>query len=160
LPVPLMNILNGGKHAADGVDFQELMIVPIGASSFAEALRWGSETYHTLKAVLHKKGLATGGGDEGGFAPSLTVNEAALELILEAIEKTGLKPGEQIALALDPAASEFYEDGQYKLATENKSLSSKEMVKYWEKLVSKYPIVSIEDGLAEEDWDGWRLMTE
>lgn len=160
LPVPLMNILNGGKHAEGGVDFQEFMIVPVGATSFAEALRWGAETYHTLKAVLHKRGFATGIGDEGGFAPALKTNEEALELIIEAIEKSGLRAGDQIALALDPAATEFYEDGQYKLATENKSLSSKEMVKYWERLVAKYPIVSIEDGLSEEDWDGWRLMTE
>lgn len=159
LPVPLMNILNGGKHAEDGVDFQEFMIVPLGASSFSEALRWGSETYHALKSVLHKKGLATGVGDEGGFAPSLKTNEEALELIIEAIEKAGLKPGEQVSLALDPASTEFYENGKYRLSTENLTLSSKEMVKYYEKLVAKYPIVSIEDGLAEEDWDGWSLLT-
>ena len=160
LPVPLMNIFNGGKHAEDGVDFQEFMIVPVGASSFAEALRWGTETYHALKAVLHKKGLATGVGDEGGFAPSLKTNEEALELIIEAIDKAGFKPGEQIALAMDPASTEFFEDGKYKLATENLSLSSKDMVKYYEKLVDKYPIVSIEDGLAEEDWDGWKMLTD
>ncbi|HEY9683955.1 MAG TPA: phosphopyruvate hydratase [Oculatellaceae cyanobacterium] len=160
LPVPMMNILNGGKHAEDGVDFQEFMIVPVGASTFSEALRWGAECYHALKAVLHKKSLATGVGDEGGFAPSLKSNEAALELILEAISKTGLKPGSQVALAMDPASTEFYIDGKYKLATENLSLSSDEMVAYYEKLVSKYPIVSIEDGLSEEDWAGWKTMTE
>lgn len=159
LPVPLLNILNGGKHAEDGVDFQEFMIVPLGAATFSESLRWGAEVYQALKAVLHKKGLSTGVGDEGGFAPSLKSNEAALELIIEAIEKAGLKPGEQVALALDPASTEFYQDGQYKLSTENLSLSSKDMVKYYEKLVANYPIVSIEDGLAEEDWDGWKLMT-
>jgi len=160
LPVPLMNILNGGKHAEGGVDFQEFMIVPLGAANFSEALRWGTETYHALKSVLHKKGLATGVGDEGGFAPSLKTNEEALELIIEAIEKAGLKPGSQIALALDPASTEFFEDGKYKLATENLSLSSKDMVKYYEKLVSKYPIISIEDGLAEEDWDGWKMISD
>lgn len=160
LPVPMMNILNGGKHAEDGVDFQEFMIAPIGASSFSEALRWGAEVYHTLKSVLHKKGLSTGVGDEGGFAPSLKTNEEALELIVDAIQKAGLKPGEQIALALDPASTEFYENGKYNLATENLSLTSKEMVKYYEKLVSKYPIISIEDGLSEEDWDGWKQLTD
>jgi enolase len=160
LPVPMMNILNGGKHAEDGVDFQEFMIVPVGASTFSEALRWGAECYHALKAVLHKKSLATGVGDEGGFAPSLKSNEAALELILEAISKAGLKPGAQVALAMDPASTEFYIDGKYKLATENLSLSSDEMVAYYEKLVNKYPIVSIEDGLSEEDWTGWKTMTD
>lgn len=160
LPVPLMNILNGGKHAEDGVDFQEFMIVPFGAESFSESLRWGTEVYQALKAVLHKRGLATGVGDEGGFAPSLKTNEEALELIVEAIIKVGLKPGEQVALALDPASTEFYENGEYRLATENRSLSGKEMVSYYEKLVNKYPIISIEDGLAEDDWDTWKLMTE
>lgn len=160
LPVPMMNILNGGKHAEDGVDFQEFMIVPVGASTFSEGLRWGTEVYHALKAVLHKKSLATGVGDEGGFAPSLKSNEAALELVIEAIQKAGLKAGEQIALAMDPASTEFYIDGKYKLATENLSLSSEEMVAYYEKLVSKYPIVSIEDGLAEEDWAGWKKLTD
>jgi enolase len=160
LPVPLMNILNGGKHAEDGVDFQEFMIVPLGASSFAEALRWGAETYHSLKSVLHKKGLATGVGDEGGFAPSLKTNEEALELIIEAIEKAGLKPGEQIGLALDPASTEFFQDGKYVLATENLTLSSKDMAKYYERLCEKYPIVSIEDGLAEDDWDGWKMLSD
>ena len=160
LPVPMMNIVNGGKHAQDGVDFQEFMIVPYGASSFAECLRWGAEIYQALKAVLHKKGLGTGVGDEGGFAPSLKSNEAALELIIEAIEKAHLKPGEQIGLALDPASTEFYQSGKYVLATENKSLSSTEMVKVYEKLSKAYPIVSIEDGLAEEDWDGWKELTD
>lgn len=160
LPVPMMNILNGGKHAEDGVDFQEFMIAPVGASSFSEAVRWGSEVYHALKAVLHKKGLSTGVGDEGGFAPSLKTNEAALELIVEAIIAVGLKPGEQVALALDPASTEFFENGQYRLATENKSLSGKEMVSFYEKLCKDYPIISIEDGLAEDDWDSWKLMTE
>jgi enolase len=160
LPVPMMNILNGGKHAEDGVDFQEFMIVPVGAANFSEALRWGAEVYHSLKSVLHKKGLATGVGDEGGFAPSLKTNEEALELIIQAIEKASLKPGSQIALALDPASTEFFADGKYNLATENLSLSSKDMVKYYEKLVDKYPIVSIEDGLAEEDWDGWKVISD
>lgn len=160
LPVPLMNILNGGKHAQDGVDLQEFMVAPVGARSFSQALQWGAEVYHALKAVLHKKGLATGVGDEGGFAPSLKTNEAALELIVEAIEKAGLKPGSDISLALDPASTEFFENGKYNLATENRSLSSSEMVEFYEKLVNNYPIVSIEDGLAEEDWDGWKLLTE
>ncbi|MBX3074105.1 phosphopyruvate hydratase [Candidatus Obscuribacterales bacterium] len=160
LPVPLMNILNGGKHAQDGVDLQEFMIAPVGARSFSQALQWGAEIYHALKAVLHKKGLATGVGDEGGFAPSLKTNEAALELIVEAIEKAGLKPGSDICLALDPASTEFFEKGKYTLATENRSLSSSEMVAFYEKLVNNYPIVSIEDGLAEEDWDGWKELTD
>lgn len=160
LPVPMMNIINGGKHAQDGVDFQEFMIVPLGAKSFSECLRWGAEIYQALKAVLHKKGLSTGVGDEGGFAPSLKTNEAALELIIEAIEKSGFKPGSDIGIALDPASTEFYENGKYVLATENRSLSSKEMVKVYDDLVKAYPIVSIEDGLAEDDWDGWKEMTE
>jgi len=159
LPVPMMNIINGGKHAQDGVDFQEFMIVPVGAESFGECLRWGAEIYQALKAVLHKKGLSTGVGDEGGFAPSLKTNEAALELIVEAIEKSGFKPGSQIAIALDPASTEFFESGKYNLATENRSLTSHEMVKVYEKLVSSYPIISIEDGLAEDDWDGWKELT-
>lgn len=160
LPVPMMNILNGGKHAQDGVDFQEFMIVPLGAKSFSECLRWGAEIYQALKAVLHQKGLGTGVGDEGGFAPSLKTNEAALELIIEAIVKSGFKPGEQIALALDPASTEFFASGKYNLATENRSLTSHEMVKLYEKLVNTYPIVSIEDGLAEDDWDGWKELTD
>ncbi len=160
LPVPMMNILNGGKHAVDGVDFQEFMIVPVGADSFSEALRWSAEIYQTLKAVLHKKGLGTGVGDEGGFAPSLKTNEAALELIIEAIEQAGYKPGEQVALAMDPASTEFFKDGKYVLETEKRSLAADKMVEYYEKLVDKYPIVSIEDGLAEEDWAGWKILTD
>ncbi len=160
LPVPLMNILNGGKHAQDGVDLQEFMIAPIGATSFSQALQWGAEIYHALKAVLHKKGLGTGVGDEGGFAPSLKTNESALELIVEAIGKAGLKPGTDIALALDPASTEFFENGKYVLATENRSLTSSEMVDFYEKLINNYPIVSIEDGLAEEDWNGWKELTD
>lgn len=160
LPVPLMNILNGGKHAEDGVDFQEFMIAPLGAANFAECLRWGAEVYQCLKSVLHSKGLSVGVGDEGGFAPSLKSNEAALELIISAIEKAGYKPGEQIALALDPASSEFYGKGKYNLDKEGRSLSREEMVDYYAKLVDNYPIVSIEDGVAEEDWDAWKLMTD
>jgi enolase len=160
LPVPMMNIMNGGKHAEDGVDFQEFMIAPIGAESFSEGLRWGVEIYQALKAVLHKKGLATGVGDEGGFAPSLKANEAALELIMEAIEKAGYKAGDQISIALDPAATEFYSDGKYELATEKRSLTSEQMVEYYGKWIDTYPIISIEDGLAEDDWSGWKLMTD
>ncbi len=160
LPVPLMNILNGGKHAQDGVDLQEFMVVPHGARSFAEALQWGTEIYHALKAVLHDKHLSTGVGDEGGFAPSLATNEEALELIMQAIAKAGLKPKDQVSLALDPASTEFYEKGKYHLATEKRTLTSSEMVKYWQKLVNNYPIVSIEDGMSEEDWDGWRELTD
>ncbi len=160
LPVPLMNILNGGKHAEDGVDFQEFMIAPLGASSFADCLRWGTEVYHCLKSVLHQKGLNTGVGDEGGFAPSLKSNEEALELILTAIEKAGFKAGEEIALALDPASSEFYAKGKYNLEKEGRSLSREEMVDYYVKLAASYPIVSIEDGIAEDDWEAWKLITE
>jgi len=160
LPVPLMNILNGGKHAPDGVDFQEFMIVPHGASSFSEALRWGAEVYHSLEAVLRKRNLVTSVGDEGGFAPSLSTNEEALALIIEAIEAAGRKPGEEISLALDPASSEFFIDGSYKLTKENLTLSSEQMVDYYEKLVKKYPVISIEDGLAEEDWQGWAHLTQ
>lgn len=160
LPVPLMNILNGGKHAQDGVDLQEFMIVPHGARSFAEALQWGTEIYHALKAVLHDKNLSTGVGDEGGFAPSLSTNEEAIELIMQAIAKAGLKPKDQVSLALDPASTEFYEKGKYHLATEKRTLTSSEMVKFYQKLCNNYPIVSIEDGLAEEDWDGWRELTD
>lgn len=160
LPVPMMNILNGGKHAEDGVDFQEFMIVPVGASNFAESLRMGTEVYHSLKAVLHSRGLSTGVGDEGGFAPSLKSNEEALELIVSAIEKTGYKAGTDISLALDPASSEFFVKGKYDLAKEGRSLSREEMVDYYVGLVDKYPIVSIEDGVAEEDWEAWKLMTD
>ncbi len=160
LPVPMMNILNGGKHAEDGVDFQEFMIAPLGASSFADSLRWGAEVYHCLKSVLHSKGLSVGVGDEGGFAPSLKSNEAACELIVSAIEKAGFKPGTEIALTLDPASSEFYSAGKYNLAKEGRVLNKEEMVDYYVKLADSYPIVSIEDGVAEEDWEAWKLMTD
>ena len=160
LPVPMMNILNGGKHAVDGPDLQEFMIMPVGAPTFADALRWGSEVYHTLKAVLKAKGYSTGIGDEGGFAPSLKANVEAIEVILEAIEKAGYQPGEQIRIALDPAASEFFEDGKYVLKKEGRTLSGAEMVDFYADWVEKYPIISIEDGLAEDDWDSWVLMME
>jgi enolase len=160
LPVPMMNILNGGKHAENSTDLQEFMIAPVGAPSFREALRMGAEVYHSLRKVLKSRGLATGVGDEGGFAPSLPNNEAAVEVILEAIEKAGYSPGKDIFLALDPAMSELYEDGKYVLAREGRSLSSAEMVGFWENWVSKYPIISIEDGMAEDDWEGWKLLTE
>ncbi len=160
LPVPMMNILNGGKHAVDGPDLQEFMVMPVGALSFAEALRWGSETYHALKAVLKSKGYGVGVGDEGGFAPSLKANEEAIEVILEAIVKAGYEPGKDIWIAMDPAASEIYEDGKYNLKKEGRVLTSEEMVEFYAAWVEKYPIISIEDGLAEDDWEGFRLMTE
>ncbi len=160
LPVPMMNILNGGKHAVDGPDLQEFMIMPVGAPTFAEALRWGSEVYHALKAVLKAKGYSTGIGDEGGFAPSLKANEEAIEVILEAVEKAGYKPGEQIRIALDPAASEFFKNGKYVLKKEGRTLTGAEMVEFYADWVEKYPIISIEDGLAEDDWDSWGLMME
>ena len=159
LPVPMMNVLNGGEHADNNVDIQEFMIMPVGAASFGEALRWGAETYHVLKKVLHDRNLSTSIGDEGGFAPNLSSNEEAVKLLLEAIEKAGFTPGTDIALALDAASTEFYKDGNYVLAGEGRSLSPSEMVGYLEDLVSKYPIVSIEDGMAEEDWDGWSKLT-
>ncbi|HET6855517.1 MAG TPA: phosphopyruvate hydratase [Streptomyces sp.] len=158
LPVPMMNILNGGSHADSNVDIQEFMIAPIGAESFSEALRWGTEVYHTLKSVLKTKGLSTGLGDEGGFAPNLDSNRAALDLILEAITQAGYIPGEQIALALDVAASEFYKDGAYEF--EGKSRSAAEMTEYYEELVASYPLVSIEDPLYEDDWAGWKVLTD
>ncbi len=160
LPVPMMNVLNGGEHADNNVDVQEFMIMPVGAASFAEALRWGAETYHVLKKVLHDKGLSTAIGDEGGFAPDLGSNEEAVQLLIAAIEKAGFTPGEDIAIALDAASTEFYEDGNYVLAGEGRTLGPAEMVAYFETLVGKYPIVSIEDGMAEEDWDGWKLLTD
>jgi enolase len=161
LPVPLMNVVNGGKHADNNVDLQEFMIVPLGAPSFREALRWATEVFHTLAGVLKQRGLATGVGDEGGFAPDLENNEAPLKLLVEAIEKAGYRPGEQIALALDPAASEFFKDGAYVLAGEGgRRLAPAEMVEYYAGLVDRYPIVSIEDGLAEDDWEGWSLITK
>jgi enolase len=158
LPVPMMNILNGGKHAVDGPDLQEFMAMPVGASSFAEALRWGAETYHALKKVLKSKGYSTGVGDEGGFAPSLKSNEEAVELIIEAIQQAGYEPGKDLFVALDPAASEVFEDGKYVLKKEGRVLSGEEMVDYYEAWVDKYPIISIEDGLDEDDWDTWSLM--
>jgi enolase len=160
LPVPMMNILNGGKHAVDGPDLQEFMAMPVGASSFAEALRWGAETYHALKKVLKGKGYSTGVGDEGGFAPSLRSNEEAVELIIEAIQQAGYEPGKDIFVALDPAASEVFENGKYVLKKEGRTLSGEEMVDFYEKWVDKYPIISIEDGLAEDDWDNWVLMCQ
>jgi enolase len=160
LPVPMMNILNGGKHAVDGPDLQEFMAMPIGAPSFSEALRWGTETYHALKAVLKGKGYGVGVGDEGGFAPSLKTNEAAIEVIIEAIQKAGYEPGKDIWIAMDPAASEIYENGKYNLKKEGRVLNSEEMVDFYAKWVEKYPIISIEDGLAEDDWDGFKLMVE
>jgi enolase len=160
LPVPMMNILNGGKHALDGPDLQEFMVMPVGADTFAEGLRWGAEIYHALKGVLKAKGKSTGVGDEGGFAPSLAANEEAIEVILEAIQKAGYEPGEQVRIALDPAASEFYEDGKYVLAKEGRSLTGAEMVDFYADWVEKYPIVSIEDGLDEDDWESWALMME
>ncbi len=160
LPVPMMNILNGGKHADNNVDLQEFMVMPAGARSFSEALRMGAEVYHALKAILKAKGLGTAVGDEGGFAPNLTSNEEAIQVIVEAIKAAGYTPGKDAFIAIDPASSEFYEDGKYNLAGEGKILSAKEMVDYYEKLVDKYPIISIEDGMAEEDWDGWKEITD
>ncbi|HEY8910766.1 MAG TPA: phosphopyruvate hydratase [Desulfosporosinus sp.] len=160
LPVPMMNILNGGSHADNNVDIQEFMIMPVGAASFAEALRMGTEVYHSLKAVLKEKNLSTSVGDEGGFAPNLASNEDALLCIVEAIQRAGYLPGEEVALALDVAASEIYEDGTYSLASEGLKKTSDEMIDYYEGLIDRYPIVSIEDGLDEDDWEGWRKLTE
>jgi enolase len=163
LPTPMMNILNGGAHADNNVDFQEFMVMPVGAERFSDALRWGAEVFHTLRGVLKKKGYNTAVGDEGGFAPSLKSNTEAIEVILEAIELAGYKPGEQIAIALDPASSEFYnkETGKYTFKKSDKrELSSEEMVSFWDNWSRQYPIVSIEDGLAEDDWEGWRIMTD
>ena len=160
MPVPMMNILNGGSHANNTVDVQEFMIFPFGASTFSEALRIGTEIFHKLKSILHKEGLNTAVGDEGGFAPNLNSNEEAIEIILKSIEKAGYKPGEEVFLALDVAASELYEDNEYSLMSENKAFSSYEMISYLEALVEKYPIISIEDGLDENDWDGWEKLTE
>ena len=161
LPVPMMNILNGGAHADNNVDFQEFMIMPVGAASFSEALRWGAETFHTLKNVLKKRGYNTSVGDEGGFAPSLKSNVEAIELVVEAIQQAGYKPGEQIAIALDPAASEFFKDGKYIFKKSDKSEHTPEqMVRFWSDWTAKYPIVSLEDGLAEDDWHGWKLLTK
>ncbi len=160
LPVPLMNVINGGKHADNNVDFQEFMLVPGGLPTFSEALRAGVETFHVLKSVLKAKGYNTNVGDEGGFAPDLKSNVEAVEVLLTAIEKAGYKPGQDIALALDPASSEFYQEGKYVLEADGQSLSGPEMVAYWENWVNQYPIVSIEDGLAEDDWETWKLLTE
>ena len=160
LPVPMMNILNGGKHAADSTDFQEFMVMPTGAPSFGESLRWGAEIYHSLKKVLASKGLNTSVGDEGGFAPSLNSNAMAIEVILEAIEKAGYRPGEDVWIALDPAASEIYQDGKYHLTREKRVLTSSEMVDFWSDWANRYPIISIEDGLDEDDWDGWAELVK
>jgi len=159
LPTPMMNVLNGGAHADNNVDLQEFMLFPVGAPSFAEALRWGAEVFHQLKAVLHAKGYATSVGDEGGFAPNLASNQEAIELVVTAIEKAGYRPGEQIAIALDPAASEFYADGAYALAGEGVRKSAEEMIAFFEDWCRRYPILSLEDGLAEDDWDGWVALT-
>jgi enolase len=160
LPVPMLNILNGGKHAADSTDFQEFMVVPAGAKTFRDSLRMGTEIYHALKKVLKDKGMNTNIGDEGGFAPSLPTNKAAIEAILAAIDKAGYKPGKECFIALDPASSEFYQDGKYILTKEGKSLTSQQMVDFYVKWVADYPIVSIEDGMAEDDWSGWQLLTK
>jgi len=158
LPVPMMNVLNGGAHADNSIDFQEFMIMPVGAASYSEGLRWGVETYHALAKVLKTRGLSTTVGDEGGFAPDLPSNAEAVAILMEAIEHAGRVPGEEIALALDPATSEFYEDGAYQLSGEGRRLSSEELVAYWVDLCDRYPIVSIEDGMAEDDWDGWAAL--
>jgi len=160
LPVPMMNVINGGEHADNNVDLQEFMIMPIGAASFSEALRWGIETYHVLKSVLRERGLSTAIGDEGGFAPNLVSNEEALALLVEAIDRAGFKPGEEIALTIDAAATEFYSDGKYQLIGESRSLESAAFAEYLADLCSRYPIVSIEDGMDEEDFEGWSALTE
>ena len=159
LPVPMMNVLNGGVHADNNIDLQEFMIMPIGASRFSEGLQWGVETYHTLKSLLKAKGLSTAVGDEGGFAPNLANNESAIEFLVDAITRAGFKPGVDIAIALDPAMSELYKDSRYHLAGENKIFTSHELVEWWVSLVGKYPIVSIEDGMAQDDWDGWAALS-
>ena len=159
LPVPLMNVVNGGVHADNNVDLQEFMLAPVGAASFSEALRWGAEVYHSLKALLHERGLSTAVGDEGGFAPDLASNEDAVRVLVEAIERAGRSPGDDIAIALDPATSELYRDGRYHLAGEGRELSSQDLVAYWVAMCERYPVVSIEDGMAEDDWDGWAALT-
>jgi len=159
LPVPMFNILNGGKHAPDSTDFQEFMVMPVGAETFSEGLRMGAEVYQALKAVLHDGGFATSVGDEGGFAPSLEGNEAAVQVVLQAIERAGYRPGQDLVIALDPASTELYDNGKYVLAKEGRALTSAEMVEHWASWVAKYPIRSIEDGLAEDDWDGWAAIT-
>jgi enolase len=160
LPVPMMNVLNGGAHADNKVDFQEFMIVPVGAPSFAEGLRMGAEVFHALKRTLHDEGLSTAVGDEGGFAPDLDSNEAALEALMRGIDAAGLAPGDDVAIALDPATSEIFDDGSYELEHEDRSLTSAQLVDYWSDISSRYPVISIEDGLDEEDWDGWKLLTD
>ncbi len=160
LPVPMMNVLNGGAHADNKVDFQEFMVMPVGAPTFSEGLRMGVEVFHALKRTLHEQGLSTAVGDEGGFAPDLDSNEAALKALMTGIEAAGLRPGEDVAIALDPATSEIFENGSYELKHEGRSLSSSELVDYWAEMADRYPIVSIEDGLDEEDWDGWKLLTD
>src|ERR1700677_2449506 len=160
LPVPMMNVLNGGAHADNKVDLQEFMIVPCGAATFSECLRMGAEVFHALKGTLHERGLATAVGDEGGFAPDLGSNEEALAMLVAGIEAAGYRPGEDVAIALDPAASELYEDGAYVLEHEGRTLSAAEFADYWADLAARYPIVSLEDGMDEEDWDGWRVLTE
>src|SRR5437588_10493708 len=160
LPVPMMNVINGGAHADNNVDLQEFMLMPVGAASYTEALQWGTETYHVLKRLLHDRGLSTAVGDEGGFAPNLASNEDAIRVLVEAIEKAGYTPGDQIALALDPATSEIYRDGRYHLDSENRVLTAEEFTAFWTSLVDRYPIVSLEDAMAEDDWDGWRLLTD
>ena len=160
LPVPMMNVLNGGAHADNNVDLQEFMVMPIGASSFSEALRWGVETYHTLKSILHKRKMATAVGDEGGFAPNLASNEEAIAILVEAIEAAGFTPGKDISIALDPAMSELFKDGKYHLSGEGKVMTSDELASWWAVLAGKYPIVSIEDGMAEDDWAGWSTLTQ
>ncbi len=160
LPVPMMNVLNGGAHADNRVDFQEFMVVPVGGAGFSEALRMGAEVFHALKALLHDRGLSTAGGDEGGFAPDLGSNEEALEVLVAGIDAAGYRAGEDVVIALDPATSELFEDGSYRLEHEGRTLTSQELAAYWEDLAGRYPVVSIEDGMDEEDWDGWKLLTE
>jgi enolase len=160
LPVPMMNVLNGGAHADNKVDFQEFMVVPVGAPSFSEALRMGAEVFHALKRTLHERGLSTAVGDEGGFAPDLDSNEAALEALISGIEAAGYRPGQDVAIALDPATSEIYRGSAYQLEHEGRTLSSEELAAYWAEMAGRYPIVSIEDGMDEEDWDGWKALTE
>jgi len=160
LPVPMMNVINGGAHADNSVDFQEFMVVPVGARTFAQALQMGSEVFHHLKQILHERGASTAVGDEGGFAPDLASNEEALEVLMSGIRAAGYVPGDQVAIALDPATSEFYKDGAYVLEHEGKTLTAEEMSSYWADLVERYPVVSLEDGMAEEDWDGWKVLTD
>jgi enolase len=159
MPVPMMNILNGGRHAQTKVDFQEYMVVPAGAPSLAEGVRWGAEVFHALKATLHDRGLSTGQGDEGGFAPELDTNEEAMTLLVEAFERSGHRPGEEVFIGLDPAASELFVDGRYQLKGEGKTLDDRQLIDRWKSWVAKYPVISIEDGLAEDDWEGWKTLT-